>query len=180
MTGMWVIVCGPSGAGKDSVIGWSRHALAGEPGIVFSRRLVTRASGDEGGDEETSRAALHALAASGALAWHWEANGHAYGVRSTYAGELEQGRIVVVNGSREHAASLGTRADVRRVLVTAPPAVLAMRLHARGRESGGEVRARLQRAEALGSMPLDAVIVNDGELGRAGDALVQFLRNLVR
>ena len=36
--GTWVFVCGPSGAGKDSVIGWARGQLADRPGIVFAQR----------------------------------------------------------------------------------------------------------------------------------------------
>lgn len=42
MTGAWVFVCGPSGAGKDSVLAWAREALAGRSDIVFARRLITR------------------------------------------------------------------------------------------------------------------------------------------
>jgi len=42
MSGKWVFVCGPSGAGKDSVLAWASDHLAGRRDIVFARRMVTR------------------------------------------------------------------------------------------------------------------------------------------
>jgi ABC-type phosphonate transport system ATPase subunit len=36
--GRLVLVVGPSGAGKDTVIAGTKAACAGDPGIVFSRR----------------------------------------------------------------------------------------------------------------------------------------------
>lgn len=178
--GCWVMVCGPSGAGKDSVIAWARAALAGEPRVLFARRLVTRAAHAESGHDEISPAALRSLHAGGGLAWHWEAHGCGYGIRSAYADEVASGRVVVVNGSRAHVQSLRERRDVRPVLVTAPAEVLQQRLHARGREGGAAVAERIARNAALAAPASERVIHNVGELAHAGDALRRYLQELLQ
>ncbi len=41
--GRLILVVGPSGAGKDTIIDGAKEACAGNPAIVFPRRVVTRA-----------------------------------------------------------------------------------------------------------------------------------------
>lgn len=180
MSGTWVIVCGPSGAGKDSVLGWARDALQSHPTICFARRLVTRASVPGSEHEEVSRAALHALRAQGSLAWYWEAHGLGYGVRAEYARRMAAGHVVVVNGSRAHAAGLAGRGDVRCVLVTAGADTLQERLLRRGREDVALVASRLARNADLASLEADHVIANDGRLPVAGTSLRDYLLELAR
>lgn len=180
MSGCWVIVCGPSGAGKDSVIGWTQVALARHPRVRFARRLVTRASQTGSEHEPVSAAELGALRARGELAWHWQAHGHGYGVRAGYAAEVAAGRVVVINGSREHALSLADCEDVRCVLVTAPERVLRQRLLERGREDSHAVARRLTRNGALAPPPADCIIANEGAIATAGAALRDYLLRLAR
>lgn len=177
MSGTWVIVCGPSGVGKDSVLAWTRDALAQHPRVCFSRRLVTRA---DAADESVSAEDLQALRRQGRLAWHWEANGLAYGVRADYAQRVATGGIVVVNGSREHAQGLGARPDVRCVLLSADEAQLRERLLQRGREDRSRIEARLARNDALAQPRADRVIRNEGGLAAAGAALRDYLLELAR
>lgn len=180
MSGYWVIVCGPSGAGKDSVIGWTQAALARHPRVRFARRLVTRAPQPGSEHEPVSATELQALRERGELAWHWQAHGHGYGVRAAYAGDVAAGRVVVVNGSREHALSLADCDDVRCVLVTAPLPVLQDRLLARQREDTEAVARRLARNRQLAPPPADCIIANDGAIATAGEALRDYLLRLAR
>jgi phosphonate metabolism protein PhnN/1,5-bisphosphokinase (PRPP-forming) len=178
MSGRWVFVCGASGAGKDSVIGWAAQALAGAPAIVFARRLVTRAAHPASDHDEIGREAFARRREAGALAWHWEAHGVHYGIDARYAALVAGGRTVVVNGSREHAAPLRGRADVRIVLVCAPCDTVAARLRQRGRETEADVAGRLQRNAALAPLAADCVIDNAGELAAAGRQLAVYLEHL--
>jgi ribose 1,5-bisphosphokinase len=173
--GAWVLVCGPSGAGKDSVIAWAQQRLAGDSRIVFARRMVTRSPGPALEHDEVSRATVHRLAQAGKLAWRWEANGHLYAVPNHYEVDLESGRIVVVNGSREHAAAVIPRAGVHVVLVTAPPELLQQRMHARGREGRDAIAGRLARSETLPELRADLVISNVGTVEAAGAQLAAWL-----
>ena len=50
--GRLVLVVGPSGAGKDTLIAGAKAGLADDASVVFPRRVVTRASGN-GEDHDT-------------------------------------------------------------------------------------------------------------------------------
>jgi ribose 1,5-bisphosphokinase len=178
--GCWVMVCGPSGAGKDSVLAWAEAALEQHPVVRFARRLVTRAAHPGSEHEEISRSAFQSLREGGGLAWHWQAHGFDYGVRKSYADDVAAGRVVVVNGSREHLLGLAQREDVRRMLVTAPPALLRARLDARGREGPEAVTQRLARNAALAPPGAEVVIRNDAALEVAGAALRDYLLEVSR
>jgi ribose 1,5-bisphosphokinase len=178
MSGCWVMVCGPSGAGKDSVLGWARAELARDERICFAQRLVTRPSTPGSEHEEMAAADMQALRRTGGLAWHWQAHGLEYGVRSEYARRVAAGHVVVVNGSRAHAQPLAGHADVRIVLVTAAASLLSHRLLQRGREDVTAVVLRLQRNEAMAGAVADRVIVNNAALAEAGAALRDYLLGL--
>ena len=179
MSGHWVFVCGPSGAGKDSVLSWAAKHLAARQGIVFARRMVTRAA-HPGSDHDvvTPQQFAH-LSGSGALAWQWEAHGFRYGIAAHYASEVAAGKIVVVNGSREHADRLEKTAQVRVVQIVAEARLLANRLKQRGRDAPHEVTLRLARNALFENLRADHTILNHGELTDAGSQLADYLAGAV-
>jgi len=174
-TGLWVFVCGPSGAGKDSVINSARALAEHEPRVVFSRRIVTRTAAQGSEHDETSRAEFRHRRDTGDLAWHWEAHGHGYAIARDYARHVDLGRIVVVNGSREHAATVAHLPSVRTVLVTAPAPVVQDRLRSRAREDSAAIERRMARNEALTDLPADLRIDNTGALEQSGARLAHWL-----
>ncbi len=185
-SGGWVIVCGPSGAGKDSLLQWVASRLPATAGaaLVLARRVITRPVHDSSPHAQCSDDAFDALLASDGFALHWAAHGVRYGVPAHYRQAIERGAWVVVNGSRAHARQLlaaGTaQGALRVVLVSAAPEVLARRLHQRGREDAHAVQARLARnAQADdAAVPADLVVVNDGALAVAGQQLLDYLLRL--
>jgi ribose 1,5-bisphosphokinase len=176
--GCWVMVFGPSGAGKDSVIAWARATLVAQPRIVFARRLVTRAAHSSTEHDEISSAALRTLREHGGLAWHWEAHGCGYGIPATYADDVAAGSVVVVNGSRAHLLTLGGRPDLRRVLVSAPSEMLRTRLERRGRDDTAALAERVIRNAAFPRLSADRVIDNVEDIATAGGALRRYLLEL--
>lgn len=178
MSGCWVFVCGPSGAGKDSVIGLAQKALVPRTDIVFARRIITRPAQCESDHEPATGDEFGVLRRGGGLAWHWQAHGFDYGVPVRYAHQVAWGRIVVVNGSREHAQQLSLHPLVHCVMVSAPIDQLAARLQERGREEPVAVAERLARSERLGPIDADFDISNDGLPETAGAALRRHLEAL--
>lgn len=163
MTGRLIAVVGPSGAGKDTLLA----ALAARrPDLVLVRRAITRPAEAGGEDHEAlTEAEFAARAAAGDFLFHYRAHGLRYGIPRAALAEVAAGRTVLFNGSR---AALGAAraafAGLEVVMVTAPAAVLAARLAARGRESPAEIAQRLARGGAL-SVPDGArVVVNDGTI----------------
>ena len=179
MSGTLVLVVGPSGAGKDTLIDGARNALAGDPRYVFARRAITRPS-DAGGErhETISRVAFAKRLAAGGFMLHWNAHGLDYGIPASCESELASGRHVVANVSRGIVDQAITRYSPAFVLeVTAPTEVLAARLSKRRRETPADVARRLARPAP--GVPDDArhvVIVNEGTVQEGVDRLVDALR----
>jgi ribose 1,5-bisphosphokinase len=152
---MLVLVVGPSGAGKDTLIDTARAALTEDPRFRFVRRVITRPV-DAGG--EAHEAVAEATFAARTFALAWRAHGLRYGIPSDIAADLAARRVVVANVSRGVIAEAAARFPVRVIEVTAPPGVLAARLGARGRESAADVAARLARNVAIpGGVPIETV-----------------------
>jgi ribose 1,5-bisphosphokinase len=179
--GTLVLVVGPSGAGKDSLIAGARLALAADGDFVFPRRFITRAA-DAGGEDHvalTQDEFAQRRAGSGFLL-SWTAHGLDYGISSELARMLVEGRTVIVNVSR--AVIDEARARYRPLVVievTAPLDILASRLAARGRETASDVAARLSRAVAeRPTAPETVTLCNDGALAPAIARFVALLRSI--
>jgi ribose 1,5-bisphosphokinase len=173
--GAIVLVAGPSGAGKDTVIAFARARLADNPRFAFARRLITRKVDGIEQHEACSDATFLAAEAAGDLALSWRAHGIAYGIRRSTVDEVERGRIVVANVVPAGLA-LTPRALV--VYLTASPSVLARRLEQRGRETAADITARLAREAPLLDVTASVVTINnDGPIEQAGGA---FLRAILK
>jgi ribose 1,5-bisphosphokinase len=174
--GTFVAVVGPSGAGKDSLIEIAKRALADDRQFVFPRRVITRAA--EPSEDHISAAAedfLH-MRDAGYFTLHWEAHGLHYGIPRAIEIEVANGRDAIVNLSRGVLTRMRQVFPMSAVIeVTASPATLARRLANRGRETGAEQLARLQRAIPSQA---DVIIHNDGLIEDAGRAFLNALRTL--
>ncbi|MEW5726824.1 MAG: phosphonate metabolism protein/1,5-bisphosphokinase (PRPP-forming) PhnN [Pseudomonadota bacterium] len=175
MAGRLVAVVGPSGAGKDTVIDGARRRLAGDPAIVFVRRVVTRPAGAGGEDHiPATTAEFCAIKAAGGFLLDWEAHGIRYGIPASVAEDVARGLVCVANLSRAAVAHARRLLPTTVVEITAPIPVLAERLARRGRESAADITERLERAGAV-AIDADTVIVNDGAIEDAVAALVTTL-----
>jgi ribose 1,5-bisphosphokinase len=173
--GRLVLVVGPSGAGKDTLINLARTASALDTGIVFPRRVVTRAASYAEDNVQVSPDAFAQAAARGDLAMHWEAHGHCYGLPRGIEDDIRAGRTVVINVSRTVIdESRRAYAEVLVVLVTAPADVLAARLATRSRDSDGPIEQRLRRA--VDDAAPDATIVNVGEASDHARSLMEIIK----
>jgi ribose 1,5-bisphosphokinase len=169
LPGRLVLVVGPSGAGKDTLIEAARLSLADHPRYVFPRRVVTRPASDFEDNIVADAAGFRAVAERGGFVLVWEAHGHLYGIPSAMVSDLAAGRTVVINVSRSVIAEARRRwPDVTVVEVTAPAEVLARRIAARARASDGAGPDRLGRRFEAGDRPIaDATVDNGGELDTA-------------
>ena len=176
--GRLVLVVGPSGAGKDTLLRPAQAACADDHNVVFPRRVVTRASSADEDNialspDEFARARDH-----GDFAVHWDAHGHSYALPLEINDDIRAGRAVVANVSRTVIAALRqTYTNVVVVAITAPPEVLAQRLAARARHTDGNIADRLARSVDDGSASADVTILNAGSADYHGRQLVRVIRN---
>jgi ribose 1,5-bisphosphokinase len=172
--GRLIVVVGPSGAGKDTLLGLAKADCADDRDIVFPRRVVTREASSSEDNEQQSRDAFREALERGDFAVHWEAHGHSYALRREIDGDIRAGRTVVVNVSRTVIDELRRRyADVTVVAITAPPDVLAERLAMRARSSDGLIEQRLRRTVDARANTPDVTILN---VGRPEDHARRLLR----
>lgn len=174
--GRFVLVVGPSGAGKDTLIAGAKAACAHDRAIVFPRRIVTRPTTDAEDHDSLKNAAFNCAVKNGVFAFWWQAHGLQYGIPATADDDVRSGRTLVCNVSRGIVADVRTRyIQVDTVLVTAPAGILAERLAGRSRATDGCLAQRIQRNDAFAEFRADYVIENIG----AAEAAVRTLLDVI-
>ncbi len=176
--GCMVVVVGPSGAGKDTLMAEAARHFSGRTDVVFARRVITRDASAGGEDHDgVCEADFDKLEAAGHFAVSWTAHGLRYGIPAETQRAVAGGALVIANGSRS-ALSVFKQAypSLLVVNVTARPEVLAARLEARGRESREDILRRLERSslDVRGDYSV-VTIDNSGEIQAASRMLIDIL-----
>ena len=175
--GRFIVVVGPSGAGKDTLIGLARAACANDGNVVFPRRLVTREASASEDNVQVSLDAFRQARTRSDFAVHWEAHGHCYALPRAIDDDLRAGRTVVANVSRTVVDAIRRAyADVVVVSIMAPSKMLSQRLAARARSSDGEIEYRLNRAVDDVATAPDVTIANVGSAEDHARELVHVIK----
>jgi|APCry1669189000_1035189.scaffolds.fasta_scaffold01422_6 ribose 1,5-bisphosphokinase len=175
-SGRLILVVGPSGVGKDTLIEAAKSR--GLSGVRIVIRDITRPA-DLGGEDYASvnEAIFEQREAAGHYALSWGAHGLRYGIPADILADLSEGRTVVANVSRAVLAEARLRFENLVVVsVTAPSDVIRSRLQARGRETEAEIEGRVARAAEFVIEGPDVVeLRNDGPREAAVSAFVALL-----
>lgn len=173
--GRLVLVVGPSGAGKDTLLKGARAACAFDPAVVFPRRAVTRPRSDAEDHDSTDAPAFERAASAGAYALSWQAHGNSYGIPATIDQDIRAGRTVVCNVSRTVVESARQRYGfVTVVEITAPEQVLQSRLTSRQRGSDGDIAQRLERSAQIEQLFSPDIIIRN--VGRPDGGIRRLIR----
>lgn len=180
-TGPLILVVGPSGSGKDSLIALAREALRHETQFVFARRVITREALASAEEHDTLTAEqFHSAEAKGEFALHWQAHGLSYGIRRDIINSLNMGQSVIVNVSRSvinSAEGLGFPVVVISILCR--PEILAERIAARGREPHADIMTRLKRDAPINVTTAKLVeIRNETSLEEASARFISVIREV--
>lgn len=177
--GIAFVVCGPSGAGKNSVIERVMQVL---PGLSYSVSYTTRSrrSGEINGKDYyyVTHQEFDRLVAQGEMVEHVAYLGDQYGtsraqIRDVFSREKDAILNIDVEGAKTLKESGLLDFSVIYVFLTPSSlAILGERLRIRGTENDKEIRARLTvAAQEVETLPLfDYLVVND-ELDLAVDEL---------
>jgi ribose 1,5-bisphosphokinase len=178
MTGTLLVVVGPSGAGKDTILTMAQQRLQDEPQVVFAQRFITRPTDVTEDSISITEREFGALEAEGGFFLSWRANGLGYALPAGIVDDLKAGRIIIANVSRgivdearrKHPSTLA-------VEITAAPETLVARLARRGREASDDQRQRLLRnARYADTFRADIKISNDAAPAEAADRFIQVIR----
>ena len=173
--GTLILVVGPSGAGKDTLIDAARSRLQGDGAILFWRRYITR--DDQIGEQHAalSEEEFARRREDGGFFLSWRVHGLDYGIAADILAKLAAGRHVVLNVSRRVIGEARRKWPRTHVIqVTARPEVLRSRLLARGRESADGISERLERGGEICLAEADwlSKLDNSADLASAVDRFV--------
>jgi len=174
--GAVVLVVGPSGSGKDTLLREAAKRLNDRSTIIFPRRVITRESDPELEDHSTiTREQFDSMVDGGEAALNWKAHGNGYIIPLSIDQSVREGATAVFNASRSVITDAMERYEnVGVINITVPAETLAERLVSRGRESADEITRRLERASFKIPVGVDFInVVNDGSIENGTEAMIR-------
>jgi len=176
--GCLILIVGPSGVGKDTLINGGRDDLAKDSNFLFPKRFITRPANYGGEDHfAVNNGQFGEMWRAGEFLLYWQAHGFDYGIPAAIRDRLLEGQSVIVNVSRSvisKAREIVERVQVVEIAV--PLSVLARRLAARGREPQHEIEARLNRV--ILSTDADVTFNNDRPVTQTIPSFIHLLKKL--
>ncbi len=179
MSPLLVLVVGPSGAGKDSVIRGAQSALKEDPRFYFAHRVVTRNSAQVG-EINVHPEVFKRLSSTGHFAKTWDAHQLSYGLpMQEIQAKSPEVQIIIANVSRTVLSELLAEYGGHVLYITANPTEIRRRLEKRHRESIAAINARLRRVIPLSEQLPMTTIRNDDLLEKAIAQCVHLLMTLL-
>lgn len=174
-----LLVVGPSGSGKDTLLRNARNHFAGQEQLSFVRRYITRPPDRNEDNYYLDSAAFTLLNNAGFFLSTWRAHDNFYGIPYHAMNGTDAAEVAVCSISRAAVVDFERSfAHTTTILVTAREEVLRQRLEKRGRENETAVRRRLARAnQAVVARDL-VVFDNSAELERSIAMFNELLESL--
>ncbi|WP_320033923.1 AAA family ATPase [Halarcobacter sp.] len=136
-----ILVVGPSGAGKDTLLRYAKEKLNDR--FNFVKRYITREADVNESNYFIDEYAFEILRHNGYFASNWNAHGNFYGIPKRF---IKNG-VNIISISRSRIKDFeNLYEDVYTLNITLPKDKLRQRLLARGRESSEEIEQRLNRS----------------------------------
>ena len=142
-----ILVVGPSGSGKDTLLRSARKYFAGNDTVAFARRYITRPPDKNEDNYYVDAIGFDYLQKSGFFLSSWQAHQNYYGIAEHLVREGNGYSTIVCSISRSAIEDFDSRYDnTLTIHVTAAKEILRDRLLKRGRENEADVEKRLARA----------------------------------
>lgn len=174
-----ILVVGPSGSGKDTLLRNAKEHFEDNEMLVFARRYITRPADTNEDNYYVDSQAFSVLENMQFFISTWQAHQHLYGIPKHTVQKGNSNTTVVCSVSRSAIQDFELSCDsVSTILITAKEEILRQRLLGRGREKRGDIDIRLRRAKS----PVHALNLttfdNSYDLRQSIDAFNSLLHHL--
>lgn len=150
LAGILILVVGPSGAGKDTLIEAARERFATDDRFIFPRRYITRKGSTGEVHIALTPEQFSQKLEQKKFAIAWQAHSLSYAIGNEDITEARMGKILVINVSRKVVEDIRARfSPVAVIEITAPADVLTQRLRSRSRETDEEITNRVERSNNI-------------------------------
>lgn len=174
-----ILVVGPSGSGKDTLLRSAREHFAEEEQVAFVRRYITRQPDRNEDNYFLDPAAFTFLSNAGFFISTWQSHDNFYGIPYHALNADDMVKVAVCSVSRSAVGDFERHyAHTTTILVTAEKEVLRQRLQKRGREDDAAVRRRLARADKAVVARDLIVFDNSQSLESSAAMFIELLENL--
>lgn len=143
-----ILIVGPSGAGKDTLLRGARDYFRHSAKIRFVRRYITRPPDINEDNYYIDLPGFLTLNEAGFFVASWNAHSNHYGVaRHTFRENTPQATVICSISRTAIEAFERAFPDTVTINVTVPKVILQARLRQRGRENDSQLDHRLARAD---------------------------------
>lgn len=176
-----ILVTGPSGSGKDSLLTIARKHYRDDHRVYFANRYVTRRPDANEQNYFVDRLAFSLLEQQGFFLSHWRAHGNLYGVPKTEFSEGEEKGITIVSISRTRVVDFERHFDrVVTLNISVPPDILRERLLKRKRENLEDIEKRLNRNNLAVTARQAISFDNSEDLSETANRFVKLLDSFLQ
>ncbi len=174
-----ILIVGPSGAGKDTLLRFAKAHFAEQKVLGFARRYITRPPDSNEDNYYLDEQAFHLLKQNHFFASSWSAHGKHYGIAKHIFFTETTCETMICSISRTAISDFELQFDdVFTINITASDDILFERLEKRGRESREAIIKRLERAKKSVVAKHPIAFDNSADLSKTSIAFITLLSNL--
>lgn len=176
-----LLIVGPSGSGKDTLIRYAKEIFEGGNDVSFVRRYVTRPPGRDEDNYYIDKTAFDLLKNSGFFISTWQAHNNYYGVPGYVFQDKKKSNVLLCSVSRTAISDFEEEfEDTTTIFISVKEEILKQRLLGRGREDEVAVQKRLKRA-LLPVKAKDLIYFdNSSSLHDSRDKFIELLASLTK